>query len=135
MQTLDLCIAPPAVARATEYTVSYVECLLPLVKEDPQMIVVMRANATKQNIDAILDRLSEHQLKGHLVYGEERGLNAPPRSMVAPASRAARAVVIICSSLSTAHGPAITTTAPPPTLTPRTSTIVSGGWNSRAASL
>ena len=87
MQTLDLRIAPPAVAPATEYTVSYVECLLPLVKEDPQMIVVMRANATKQNIDAILDRLAEHQLKGHLVYGEERTIIGVVGAAIPPTLR------------------------------------------------
>ncbi|MBK9712793.1 MAG: 3-deoxy-7-phosphoheptulonate synthase [Kouleothrix sp.] len=48
------------------------------------MIVVMRATATKQNIDAVQLRLAEHQLKGHLVYGEERtiigvvGASIPP---------------------------------------------------------
>ena len=36
------------------------------------MIVVMRASATQKNIDAILSRLEEHQLKGHLSRGEER---------------------------------------------------------------
>ena len=87
MQTLDLRIAPPAVAPATEYTVSYVECLLPIVKEDPQMIVVMRANATKQNIDAILDRLAEHQLKGHLVYGEERTIIGVVGAAIPPTLR------------------------------------------------
>ena len=40
-------------------------------------------------------------------YGEERGLNAPPRSIVAPASRTARAASIVCSRYSTEHGPAI----------------------------
>jgi len=46
--------------------------MLSLVKENPAMIVVMRATATDQNIDTILRRLEEHQLKGHLVRGEER---------------------------------------------------------------
>jgi 3-deoxy-7-phosphoheptulonate synthase len=48
------------------------------------MIVVMRATATQQHIDAVLNRLVEHQLKGHLVRGEERtiigvvGADIPP---------------------------------------------------------
>lgn len=36
------------------------------------MIVVMRNNATQANIAAVLERLAEHQLKGHLSQGEER---------------------------------------------------------------
>ncbi len=84
MKILDLPIVTPSVERATEYAVRYVDSLLPLVKEDPRMIVVMRATATKQNIDAVQLRLAEHQLKGHLVYGEERtiigvvGASIPP---------------------------------------------------------
>ena len=46
-------------------------------------------------------------------YGEVRGLNAPPRSAVAPAARTARAAVTICSSLSTEQGPAMITTSSP----------------------
>ena len=48
------------------------------------MIVVMRTSATQKDIDAILSRLEEHQLKGHLVRGEERtiigvvGATIPP---------------------------------------------------------
>ena len=49
------------------------------------------------------------------LYGLVRGLNAPPRSAVAPADFTARAVATICSSLSTLHGPAITPTCLPPT--------------------
>ena len=41
------------------------------------------------------------------VYGEVRGLKAPPRSIVAPASATARAVSSVCSRYSTVHGPAI----------------------------
>ena len=51
------------------------------------MIVVMRANATKQNIDAILDRLAEHQLKGHLVYGEERTIIGVVGAAIPPTLR------------------------------------------------
>ena len=38
-------------------------------------------------------------------YGEVRGLNAPPRSIVAPAAATARAVSSVCSRYSTEHGP------------------------------
>lgn len=41
-------------------------------QEDNSMIVVMEANATERNIQAVLDRLAEHKLKGHLSEGEER---------------------------------------------------------------
>ena len=52
-------------------------------------------------------------------YGELRGLNAPPRSAVAPAARTARAAATICSSDSTEHGPAMIDDRPlPPNETP-----------------
>src|SRR5438477_2216806 len=54
-------------------------------------------------------------------YGEVRGLNAPPRKTVAPASLTAFAVAISCFSLSTEHGPAITWNFRPPITLPRTS--------------
>ena len=42
------------------------------------------------------------------VYGEVRGLKAPPRSAAPPAERTARAVSSITSRDSTAQGPAMT---------------------------
>ena len=70
-----------------------------------------------------------------LVYGEVRGLKAPPRSIVAPAFLTARAMVKRFSP-STEHGPAMTWKLPPPTSTPcPQSTTVSSGWNLRLASL
>ncbi len=39
---------------------------------DNAMIVVMRKNATEENIDAVIKRLAEYGLKGHLSAGEER---------------------------------------------------------------
>jgi 3-deoxy-7-phosphoheptulonate synthase len=48
------------------------------------MIVVMRSSATEQNIESILDRLSEYRLTGRLTRGEERtiigviGASIPP---------------------------------------------------------
>ena len=84
MTMLEPLIAPPTLEHRPHYVVSYVESILPLVKENPAMIVVMRASATQKDIDTILSRLEEHQLKGHLVRGEERtiigvvGATIPP---------------------------------------------------------
>ena len=68
-------------------------------------------------------------------YGLVRGLNAPPRSSRAPAAFTPRATVSICSSDSTAHGPAATTSSLPPTATSPTRTTVSSGFTSRETSL
>ena len=48
------------------------------------------------------------------LYGELRGLNAPPRRIFAPARLTAAAVASTCSSDSAEHGPAITMTSSPP---------------------
>jgi 3-deoxy-7-phosphoheptulonate synthase len=83
-------LEPPVTTRilAPDYVICpidrSIESMLSLVKENPAMIVVMRATATDQNIDTILSRLQEHQLQGHLVRGEERtiigvvGADIPP---------------------------------------------------------
>ena len=63
-------------------------------------------------------------------YGDDRGLKAPPRNMLAPASATSRAVASTCSRLSTAHGPAMTTKDPSPKRTPETSTTVGSGCHS-----
>jgi hypothetical protein len=55
-------------------------------------------------------------------YGEVRGLKAPPRRIVAPASRAIRQAASVCSRDSTAHGPANSVTVPGPIGTPPTVT-------------
>src|SRR3954470_13620161 len=53
-------------------------------KKEQPVIIVMRATATDQNIDTILRRLDEYELKGHLSRGEERtiigvvGATIPP---------------------------------------------------------
>ena len=60
-------------------------------------------------------------------YGDERGLNAPPRSTVAPAAATARAVSSVCSRVSTVHGPAISPKKPSPIRRPRTSMTVESG--------
>jgi 3-deoxy-7-phosphoheptulonate synthase len=51
------------------------------------MIVVMRATATQQNIDTILQRLEEHQLKGHLSRGEERTIIGVVGAAIPPTLR------------------------------------------------
>jgi 3-deoxy-7-phosphoheptulonate synthase len=51
------------------------------------MIVVMRSDATNQNIETILGRLHEHDLKGHLVYGEERTIIGVVGAMIPPTLR------------------------------------------------
>ncbi len=68
-------------------------------------------------------------------YGLVRGLNAPPRRIVAPAAATASAVSNSCSRLSTEHGPAIIVSDPSPITASRTRMTVSSGWNSREVSL
>ena len=69
------------------------------------------------------------------LYGELRGLNAPPRSTLAPARFTAAAVACTCSSLSAEHGPAITTTSSPPMRTSPSVITVPLGRKARLASL
>ncbi len=69
------------------------------------------------------------------LYGELRGLNAPPRKIFAPARRTAAAVARTCVSLSAEHGPAMTITSSPPIRTSPTVTTVSSGLKVRLASL
>ncbi len=53
---------------------SFIEQLLPLAKENVSMIVVMRSNATEEELNAVLARIQEHGLKGRVTYGEERNI-------------------------------------------------------------
>ena len=69
------------------------------------------------------------------VYGDVRGLNAPPRSIVAPAAATTRAVSSVCSRYSTEQGPAISPKAVSPIWRPSTSITVGSGTSSRATSL
>ena len=69
------------------------------------------------------------------VYGDVRGLNAPPRSIVEPACATARAVSNVCSRYSTVHGPAINPNASSPMRRPLTSITVGSGESSRETSL
>ena len=62
-------------------------------------------------------------------------MNAPPRSMLAPAAFTSWAMEMIWSWFSTEQGPAIMAKFPPPTLTPDTSITLSRGWNFRLALL
>ena len=68
-------------------------------------------------------------------YGEVRGLKAPPRSNAAPAAFAMWAAAIVCSAVSTAHGPAIRVNVSAPIGTPPTLTVEVSGWFSRLTSL
>ena len=72
MNTSDTSIAIQPLEQTTRYTVRYIDSLIELAKEDPAMIVIMRATATEENIKAILSRLGEYQLQGRLIQGEER---------------------------------------------------------------
>src|SRR5215217_6840008 len=89
MATLDSAVATRIAA--PEYIVRSIdrslESMLSLVKENPTMIVVMRATATEENIDTILQRLEEHQLKGHLVRGEERTIIGVVGAAIPPTLR------------------------------------------------
>src|SRR5258706_11387361 len=60
--------------RRTRYAVRYVESILPVIKEAPTMIVVMRSSATERDIQAVMARLTEYGLSGHLSQGEERSI-------------------------------------------------------------
>ena len=64
-----------------------------------------------------------------------RGLNAPPRSSTAPEAFTSPATSMICASLSTEQGPAMTEKFPPPILALPICTTVSSGWNLRLAFL
>src|SRR3954464_2969735 len=63
--------------------------------------------------------------------GDVRGLNAPPRSMAAPAAWTVRATSSVCSRDSTVHGPAIRQNVRlPPTVRPSTWNFVGSWWAS-----
>ena len=59
-------------------------------------------------------------------YGEVRGLYAPPRSRVPPASATAIAVSSSCARDSTAQGPAISANSSPPIFRPAMSSTAPG---------
>jgi 3-deoxy-7-phosphoheptulonate synthase len=74
MNTLELPVATRLRERRTRYAVRYVESILPIIKEAPVMIVVMRSSATERDIQLVLGRLAEHKLSGHISQGEERSI-------------------------------------------------------------
>ncbi|MBC8163998.1 MAG: 3-deoxy-7-phosphoheptulonate synthase [Roseiflexaceae bacterium] len=51
------------------------------------MIVVMRSTARQADIQAVLERLGEHQLKGHLSQGEERTIIGVVGAAIPPTLR------------------------------------------------
>ena len=63
---------PTRLAGQQRYAVREIDLLIELAKENPAMIVIMRATATEGNIDAIIQRLKEYELQGRLIRGEER---------------------------------------------------------------
>src|SRR5215212_8206239 len=87
MTTLEPLLAPPTLEQRPQYLVRYVDLMISLVKENPAMIVVMRATATDQNIETILQRLDEYELKGHLVRGEERTIIGVVGAAIPPTLR------------------------------------------------
>jgi len=56
-------------------------------KGGTSMIVVMRASATQQNVDTVLRRLAEYELKGHLSRGEERTIIGVVGAAIPPTLR------------------------------------------------
>jgi hypothetical protein len=69
------------------------------------------------------------------LYGDVRGLKAPPRSMVAPAAATARQLSMVCSRDSTVHGPAMRPKWFPPRRRPPTWMTVGSGVESEDTSL
>jgi 3-deoxy-7-phosphoheptulonate synthase len=72
MTMLELPVSPVMQSRYASPAVCYIERMLPLAKEPTAMIVIMRSNATEEQIGTVLARLSEYDLRGHLSQGEER---------------------------------------------------------------
>lgn len=71
---LDIAVRPRLRLALPQSRPSYIDQLLPLAKENVSMIVVMRSNATEEELNAVLARIQEHGLKGRVTYGEERNI-------------------------------------------------------------
>nr|WP_245669020.1 3-deoxy-7-phosphoheptulonate synthase [Chloroflexus islandicus] len=56
-------------------------------EEDRSMIVVMETGSTQSQIEAVLARLREHNLRGHLTVGEERTVVAVVGAAIPPTLR------------------------------------------------
>ena len=74
MNVYELPVATRLRERRTRYAVRYVESILPIIKEAPVMIVVMRSSATERDIQVVTERLAEYKLSAHLSQGEERSI-------------------------------------------------------------
>ncbi|HEY3230926.1 MAG TPA: 3-deoxy-7-phosphoheptulonate synthase, partial [Roseiflexaceae bacterium] len=74
MNVYELPVATRLRERRTRYAVRYVESILPVIKEAPAMIVVMRSSATERDIQVVTERLAEYKLSAHLSQGEERSI-------------------------------------------------------------
>ena len=74
MKVYELPVATRLRERRTRYAVRYVESILPVIKEAPVMIVVMRSSATERDIQVVTERLAEYKLSAHLSQGEERSI-------------------------------------------------------------
>lgn len=72
MKLLELPTMPVARQPYAAPSARYIEHILPLAKEMTTMIVIMRSSATEEQIEAVLERLQEHELRGHISRGEER---------------------------------------------------------------
>ncbi len=60
---------------------------VPIQEEDNSMIVVMRNDATETDIESVLERLAEYNLKGHLSTGEERTIIGVVGAAIPPTLR------------------------------------------------
>jgi 3-deoxy-7-phosphoheptulonate synthase len=87
MNDYQLPVATRVQERRTRYAVRYVESILPVIKEAPAMIVVMRSSATERDIQAVMARLTEHGLSGHLSQGEERSIIGVVGAAIPPTLR------------------------------------------------
>lgn len=87
MTMLSLPTARCNVALLPSMELPYFRQLQVLVKENVPMIVVMRSSATQADIDAIIERLGEHQLSGRLIRGEERTIVGVVGAMIPPTLR------------------------------------------------
>src|SRR5689334_22664352 len=87
MNSHDLPVATRLREGRTQYAVRYVESILPIIKEAPTMIVVMRSSASERDIQLVLERLAEHKLTGHLSQGEERSIIGVVGAAIPPTLR------------------------------------------------
>ena len=56
MNSYELPVATRLRERRSRYAVGYVESILPVIKEAPVMIVVMRSSANERDIQPVLER-------------------------------------------------------------------------------